>query len=142
DAFVINKVTRDQLLAEDSNSSEILKPYCRGKDIKRWHLINGELFIILALSKFDIAKYPAVQKHLEAHREKLEPKPEDWPSDREWPGRKPGTYKWYEIQDQTKYWREFERPKIISTKVSLRPTFTVDTSGAFLVNTSYLLLCD
>ena len=28
-----------------------------------------------------------------------------------WP--KPGTYKWYEVQDAIDYWQEFDKPKII-----------------------------
>jgi hypothetical protein len=35
------------------------------------------------------------------------------------------------------YWREFAREKIISTKVSVRPTFALDRDGCYLGNTAY-----
>lgn len=54
-------------------------------------------------------------------------------------GRKPGNYQWYEIQDNIAYWQEFERKKIISTKVSINPTFAIDDEGHYLGNTSYLV---
>ena len=37
------------------------------------------------------------------------------------------------------YWREFEKPKIVSTKVSVRPTFALDGKGVYLGNTSYFI---
>ena len=40
------------------------------------------------------------------------PKPKDWKGDK-WKGRKPGSYKWYEIQDAIDYYEEFEKPKIM-----------------------------
>jgi hypothetical protein len=59
----------------------------------------------------DIDSYPAIKRYLAAFRNQLEPKPKD----REvgnWPGRKPGVYQWFEIQDPVEYWQEFERPKL------------------------------
>ena len=56
-----------------------------------------------------------------------------------WNGRKAGTYNWYEIQDSVAYWEEFLSPKIFSTKVSLKPTFSYDDEGLFSSNTSYFI---
>jgi hypothetical protein len=46
----------------------------------------------------DIEKYPAIRRYLDGYRKQLEPKPKDWQGS-EWPGRKTGAYKWYEVQD-------------------------------------------
>ncbi len=35
-AFVVDRATRDRLIAEHPSSVEILKPYLRGQDVKRW----------------------------------------------------------------------------------------------------------
>jgi adenine-specific DNA-methyltransferase len=35
------------------------------------------------------------------------------------------------------YWREFETSKIVSTKISIRPTFALDEGKCYLGNTSY-----
>jgi len=56
------------------------------------------------------------------------PKPSDFTGDR-WPGRKPGNYKWYEIQDAVDYFEEFEKPKIIYPNILSKPEFTYDKHG-------------
>lgn len=38
-----------------------------------------------------------------------------------------------------RYWQEFEHYKIVSTKVSIRPTFTFEKENCYLGNTSYFL---
>jgi hypothetical protein len=48
-------------------------------------------------------------------------------------------YEWYEIQDNIACWQEFMKSKVISTKVSIRPIFCVDSDGYFLSNTSYFI---
>ena len=54
------------------------------------------------------------------------PKPND-----KWPGRKEGTYAWYEIQDAVDYWREFEAPKIIYQVIQFSPSYALDLDGRF-----------
>jgi hypothetical protein len=35
-AFVIDQATRDRLVTEDPRSAEVIKPWLRGRDLKRW----------------------------------------------------------------------------------------------------------
>jgi len=56
-----------------------------------------------------------------------------------WPGRKAGSYRWFEIQDSTAYWEKFLKVKLVSTKISSKPTFSIDKSSSILGNTSYLI---
>ncbi|RME56836.1 MAG: hypothetical protein D6795_00620, partial [Deltaproteobacteria bacterium] len=35
-AFIVDRPTRDRLIAEDPASAELLKPFLRGRDVKRW----------------------------------------------------------------------------------------------------------
>jgi adenine-specific DNA-methyltransferase len=79
----------------------------------------------------DLQRYPAIRRHLTEYKDQLTPGVTG--------GRKPGKYQWFEIQDNIAYWRKFDQPKIVSTKVSLHPTFAVDTSGCYLGNTAYFL---
>jgi adenine-specific DNA-methyltransferase len=51
-----------------------------------------------------------------------------------------GHYFW-ELRACT-YWEEFEKPKVISTKVSIRPTFAYDKRGSYLGNTAYFFPVD
>ena len=54
------------------------------------------------------------------------PKPDDWDGNA-WEGRKPGPYKWYEIQDVVDFYPEFEKPKIIYVKFQMKTAFTFDS---------------
>ncbi len=128
EAFVIDGPTKDRLIAEHKSSAEIIKPFLRGRDIKRWAVQSEDWWLIFTRHGVDIKKYPAIKRHLELHREGLETKPESWSDDKdgEWKGRKAGPYKWYEIQDNIAYWEEFQKPKIfvpaIQNKVDYTPT--------------------
>ncbi|MCA3446368.1 MAG: N-6 DNA methylase [Rhodobacter sp.] len=142
DAFVVDQNTRELLISKDSSSSDVLFPWLEGKSLKRWHQEGRNQWIIFARQGLDLTDYPAILEHLSMHRENLTPKPENWkpahPDDR-WPGRKSGTYLWSEIQDKTAYWRKFLGDKIVSTKISSQPTFSVDYSSSVLSNTAYLI---
>ena len=123
-AFIVDRTTRDQLIAEDTKSEEVLKPLLEGKDIKRWKIYSRDLWIIFLRRGSNIDKYPAVKKHLLQYKEALTPKPNDWPSNKRWPGRKAGSYKWHEIQDNIAYWKEFSEPKVIWGNLATRPQFS------------------
>jgi adenine-specific DNA-methyltransferase len=141
DAFVIDGATRSRLISECPTSDEIIKPYMRGQDVARWRGTSPDKWIIFTRKGINIRKYPAVLKHLEAFKDELTPKPENWNDKRDgaWPGRKAGSYEWYEIQDNIAYWKEFESAKIVSTKVSIEPTFLLDSDAHFLGNTAYFI---
>ena len=131
EAFVVDLATRDRLIREQKASAEILKPYLRGRDVKRWRAESQDQWIIFTRRGTDIGRYPAIQKHLCQFRRELSPGKTG--------GRKPGSYEWYEIQDNIAYWQEFEKWKIISTKISIRPTFAIDSDNSYLGNTSYFI---
>jgi adenine-specific DNA-methyltransferase len=136
EAFVIDRATRDTLIAEDPKSAELIKPFLRGRDIKRWRVKFAEKYLIFTRQgSVKLEEYPAIKKHLEKFKTKLEPKPLDWSG--KWEGRKSGPYKWFEIQDQVAYYEEFEKPKILYPDISQRMPFALDTSGSFGVNTMY-----
>ena len=44
EAFIINQETRDHLVKQDKKSDELLKPFLRGDNIKRWR-VEPEGFI-------------------------------------------------------------------------------------------------
>jgi adenine-specific DNA-methyltransferase len=138
-AFVVDRETRDQLLADHPSSKEVLKPFLRGRDIQRWHTQFDEQYLIFTRQGIDIKRYPAIERYLKRFKDELDPQPGSWnvDEDGQWRGRKPGSYKWYEIQDNIAYWQQFEGPKIVSTKVSIRPTFALELDGCYLGNTSY-----
>lgn len=138
EVFVIPEAVRARLCAEDPRSAEIIKPFVQGTHLRPWYIEASGEFLIFTRRGIEIEEYPEVLAYLEAHRNQLEPKPADWPSSRSWPGRKPGTYRWYEIQDTVDYWAGFEQPKIVWPDISKLPRFSMDTQGRYLGNTAYI----
>jgi hypothetical protein len=139
EAFVIDAATKDRLIAEDSKSAEVIKPFLAGRDVKRYVPPVAEKYLIFTRRGIDINVYPAVKRHLEAYRKNLEPKPGNWPNNKMWEGRKPGPYAWYEIQDSVNYFEAFEEPKIIFPDISLAMNASYTIEGQYGVNTLYVL---
>lgn len=135
--FVIDTATRNRLVDEHPSSAEVIKRTIRGNEIDRWTPAPGDEWIIFTRRGIDIDEYPAVRRYLEQHREKLEPRPSDWEDSSTWPGRKPGAYKWYELQDAIDYWRVFDGPKILHTDIAWRPEFALSREPIFPLNTAY-----
>lgn len=138
DAFVIPGEVRDELIADDPKSAEIIKPFLRGRDVKRWRVQPQDLWLIFTRRGTDIDCYPAIRRYLEQFREALEPKPRDW-SGPAWKGRKAGSYEWFEIQDNVAYWREFEGPKIVYPDIYEHQSFAWDETGSYGANTCYFI---
>ena len=129
EAFVIDKATRDRLIAESPKSAEVIKPFLAGRDVKRYTIHFQERYLIFTRRGIEIDVYPAIKNHLESYRERLEPKPKGWTDN--WKGRKSGAYKWYEIQDSIDYYQEFEKPKIIYPNICKQPEFTWDEKNYY-----------
>lgn len=138
EAFVIDKETKNRLIKEDPKSAEIIKPFLLGRDIKRYELPQSERYLIFTRRGIDIKKYPAIQEYLSNFKDRLMPKPKDWKGDN-WKGRKPGSYKWYEIQDAVDYYEEFEKPKIMYLVFQVKPAFTYDSSGISANNAVWII---
>jgi SAM-dependent methyltransferase len=137
-AFLVDTATRDRLVAEDPRAAEILKPYLRGQDIRRWHSEWTGEWMIFARRGIAIERYPSVLRHLEQYRELLEPKPPDWKG-ADWSGRKAGNYQWYEVQDPVEYWRLLEQPKIVYQDIAWDSEFALDERGLYCNNTAYFI---
>jgi len=134
EAFLIDTAKRDELVRADPGCAEIIKPYLRGQDIERWYAPWNGLWMIFARRGIDIDRYPSVKRHLTGFRQQLEPKPADWKPTKpneQWPGRKEGGYKWYEVQDAVDYWPEFEKQKIIYQVIQFSPSYAFDSDGRF-----------
>ena len=134
EAFVVDRVTRDRLIAEDASSAETLEPYLRGRDVKRWLVNYDDLFLIkiesssnkkhawtnkrnIEAEEIFSETYPAIYKHLNNHRQKLIKRDDQ------------GMYFW-ELRACI-YWHEFEQPKIILPAIEKRTAFALDEEGYF-----------
>lgn len=131
EAFVVDRATRDRLIAEHPSSAEVLKPFLRGRDVKRWRVEPQDLWLIFTRCGIDIKKYPAIHAYLSQYKKQLIP---GIPG-----GRKPGSYKWYEIQDNIAYWQEFEQPKIAYPNICKRNEFAWDESGYYINQKAFII---
>ncbi|MBF2052237.1 MAG: Eco57I restriction-modification methylase domain-containing protein [Candidatus Sericytochromatia bacterium] len=132
DAFVIDGATRQALIAQDPRSAELIKPYLVGRQLSRYGFEPQDKWLIFTRRGIDIDAYPAIKAHLSQWRERLEPGT----------GRKAGTYKWFEIQDNVAYYPVFEQPKIIYSEIASRGQFFLDTEGFYCDTTVYMLASD
>jgi type I restriction-modification system DNA methylase subunit len=135
DAFVIDQETYDHITDKDLNSRNVIKPLLSGDDIRRYEIHFRDKYLIFSRRGINIRKYPSILNHLEEFRTNLTPKI----SSSEKKGRKPGLYQWYEIQDSTEYYKVFDAPKIVSSKMASEPRFVLDTEGHYLLNTTYCI---
>ncbi|MDD2735202.1 MAG: TaqI-like C-terminal specificity domain-containing protein [Desulfuromonadaceae bacterium] len=145
-AFVIDEATRTQLIADDPKSSELIKPWMRGRDIRKWKAQWAGLYVIFTRRGTDIEKYPAIKRHLVQFQEDLEPKKEKLKQefkknkdDAKVKGRKPGSYNWFEIQDNIAYFEEFEKVKIVYQEIATFQSFGYAESGCFCNNKCFLI---
>jgi hypothetical protein len=139
EAFLIDRQTRDRLIAEDPKCEPIIKKFLRGRDIQRWHPQWGGEWMIFARRGIKIGEYPSIKRHLAKFRAELEPRPAAWNESKngKWPGRKPGAYKWYEIHDAIDYHELLDQPKIIYQDIAFHSWFAVDPVGMYCNNTCY-----
>lgn len=124
EVFVINEERKDHLISKSSSSAEVIKPLLRGRDVKRWRVEFQNFWLIFTRRGIDISFYPAIYDYLYKFKDKLEPGIAG--------GRKSGIYKWYEIQDNTAYWNEFEKPLIVWGNLTTLPNFALTKPGMFL----------
>jgi adenine-specific DNA-methyltransferase len=117
-AFIINSKTKDCLVKEDSNSADLIKPWFRGKDIQKWSA-SPELFIIyIPQNAIDINDYPAIKRHLDNYRDRLE--------------NRATKQKWFELQQpQQRFTKLFESNKIIYSEIALEMRALLDVGKAY-----------
>jgi len=127
EAFVIDTPTRDRLVKQDKKSAELLKPFLRGEDIKRWRVESEGLFLInTPRGKVDIDKYPAIRDWLLPFKADLE--------------KRATKQEWWELQQaQLAYQQAFASPKIAYQDITSSNPFAMDRRGFLLANTCYFI---
>lgn len=126
EAFVIDKTTKDRLIAEDPNCAAIIKPMVRGRDIQKYDIIFEDLYLIgtFPAKSLNIDDYPAIRNYLESFGTSLYQTGEKG-------SRKKTSNKWFETQDNIAYWEDFEKPKIMYPVMTKFLNFAYDDSGFY-----------
>ncbi len=142
EAFVIDEKIKERLIEEDKNSIEVIKPFLKGKDIKRYKKPIGERHLILFKSKDTEAwfgkldeseaweklsdRYPSVCRHLKQYEEDAKKRADQ------------GQY-WWELR-ACAYYNEFEKSKIMLPDIALQCNALYDNKGYYCANTGYIIL--
>ena len=130
EAFVINEAVRRQLIAKDPNSESIIKPFLRGRDIKRYHVPHAPKYVLYIPWGFEIEKYPSILAHLKQFEALLSERPEV----------KKGVHPWFALSRYaSEYIGEFEKTKIIYQDISQYGNFALDTRNHYTNNTNYMI---
>ena len=125
EAFVVDSTTRDELIAENPLSADILKPFLHGRDIRRWQVEVQGVWLIFAYRGIEINSYPAIQKHLKKYRDSL--------------SKRAGEQEWYELQVSPADSERFTQTKLICPNLYNHQTFAVDTDGFYCGRTCYII---
>ncbi|MCX5813822.1 MAG: Eco57I restriction-modification methylase domain-containing protein, partial [Proteobacteria bacterium] len=139
EAFVIDAQTREQLIAEDPKSAELIKPFLLGRDVKRYQPPATKQFLILIpkgwtrVQSGDVRdawgwfkkNYPAIADHLTPFADKAKKRYDK------------GQY-WWELR-ACDYYKEFEKPKIIYAEIAIKGQFIIDDYNSYSDTTTYIL---
>ena len=134
DAFIINGPKKDELIAADPKSAEIIRPILRGRDIKRYEYTFADLWLIAThngikgknIPPVNVNEYPAIKAHLDQYYTKL--------SDRTDKGDTP-----YNLRNCV-YMDDFSKQKIVWGEISDKPKFAIDITGKFIPEATTFLM--
>ena len=128
EAFIVDSKFKQEVENRSIKDAEIIKTLLEGKDLEKWHIPEIDKQIIFSRRGINIDQFPVIKEHFEKFRIQLTPRT----STEQNTGRKPGSYKWFEIQDSVDYYRNFEKPKIVFPNLQNTNKFAFDESGAFI----------
>ncbi|MUG92820.1 type II restriction endonuclease [Scytonema sp. UIC 10036] len=145
EAFVVDRATRDKLIAEHLSSADVLKPFLRGRDVKQWRVDFAEQYLIKIESsenkqhqwsgksaqvaeKIFAKSYPAIYNHFQLFRSRLMNRDDQ------------GKYFW-ELRS-CKYWQEFEQPKIVIPAIAQNVEYAADSSQFFSNDKTSICIID
>ncbi len=143
DAFIIDEETRARLIDEDPNCKNLIRPWLRGRDIRRWRTELSNCFVIAIASSANVlwpwseeeieAKavaifeetYPSIRSHLSKFESRLRKRHDQ------------GKYFW-ELRSCT-YYEAFDRPKIIYSNLAKEMRAVIDRMGLLTNQKCYII---
>jgi hypothetical protein len=127
DAFIVDTPTRDRLVAQDPRSAELLVPFLRGENIKRWRVESQGLFLVnTPKGKVDIDAYPAIRDWLLPFKPELE--------------KRATKQEWSELQQaQLAYQESFLKGGVVLPDFSQGPKFAPMCAGLSIDCTVFLI---
>lgn len=130
EAFVIDESTKNDLILEDNNSINLIKPWFKWRDLWKWKSYTKNLYVIyIPLNKISIDDYPAIKKHLFKFKDRL--------------SKRATKQDWFEMQQpQEKFTELFHQPKIIYPDCAKEMRATFDDKNSYWTMSMYFLPFD
>jgi len=143
EAFIISGARKDELIAADPRSAEIIKPILRGRDIKRYKAEFADQWLIATLPalKINIDDYPAVKAHLMTYMPRIKQTGESYIDQygKKQKTRKETGHEWFETQDPIAYYEEFEKEKVVYPNMTQYPCFSYAKGTLFCNDKSFIM---
>ena len=138
EAFIIDEAKREELVAQDPKSAEIIKPLLRGRDIERYHAKQARLYLLATGYDLDIPRrYPAIYEHLETIGERIELG--------ELKVKGKGVFNrddqgenWWNLR-ACAYYSEFDEERVVWGNIAYHSTFCYAAPGEFITAPANLL---
>ena len=135
EAFIIDEAKREELIAQDANSADIIKPLLRGRNIKRYKAVPSGFYILATGYDLDVPnRYPAIYNHLETIGQQIE-SGELTVRGRGLFNRDDQGENWWNLR-ACAYYSEFERKKIVWQRVCKDPGFAFIQNPMFCLDTT------
>ncbi|MBM3327993.1 MAG: hypothetical protein FJY67_00780 [Calditrichaeota bacterium] len=125
EAFVITAEQRQRLIDKDPKSSEIIVPFVKGDDVRKWRVNYRDRYLIMTKIGVDIEEYPLIFDHLKDYQPQLEKRQDQ------------GKH-WWELR-ACDYYDEFLKPKIIWPDIAMESRFAYDIHGLYSIQTCYIM---
>jgi len=137
--FIIDHLKRDAILKSDNKSQTHIGKYVTATKISKWKIDYEKEWLITTFpgKRLNIDDYLGLKNYLFNFKNKLIPKPKNHSG--EWEGRKTGSYKWFETQDNVAYYKLFEKPKLIYIRTAKNHTFHLDYDGYYVNDSCYII---
>ncbi|WP_026898551.1 class I SAM-dependent DNA methyltransferase [Daejeonella oryzae] len=133
EAFVIDESIKNQIIAQEPQAGEIIKPFLEGKYVKQYNSLNPNKHLILFQNQQTrswfgklkeeeawielSSKFPVLCSYLSPFKEKAKARSDQ------------GEY-WWELRPCA-YYNKFQEIKIIYPNICRRPEFTFDETGVY-----------
>ena len=138
-AFIVDQARRDELIALDPKSDEILKPILRGRDVQRFRYHWAGYYLIDVHNGYtdehghrvqpvNINDYPVLKKHLDQFWDKI--------SNRQDRGVTP-----YNLRNCA-YYTEFAKERVVWIELVDQGRFSLVEPDVFINNTMYMMSGD
>jgi adenine-specific DNA-methyltransferase len=130
EAFILDENTRKRLINEDSSSSDFIKPFFVGKDVKRYKQPKSDKYLLYIPWNFNIEKQKAIGRYLEEHKQGLSARPEVMQ----------GNFPWFALtRPKEEQIGEYNKPKIVFQEIATYHAFAYDNEGLVSNNKTFLI---